>query len=67
MYPFLQTQIEGLTGTVQFDEMGKRTQFILDLVELDKTEMGLEQVSNHTVIYIVSVHAWKGLFPFFKV
>ncbi len=44
-----QTEIDGLTGRVKYDNMGRRSFFSLDLIELSMA--GLEQVrptrSNH--------------------
>lgn len=38
-----QTEIDGLTGRVKYDNMGRRSYFSLDLIELTLT--GLEPVS----------------------
>ena len=40
---FIKIEIEGLTGTVKFDNNGRRSEFILELVELTKD--GLKKVT----------------------
>jgi len=45
VFVVVQTQFEGLTGSVRFDEKGRRAEFTLDLIEL--TVDGIEKV--HTV------------------
>ncbi len=38
-------EMEGLTGRIRFDSLGRRTDFELEIVELKKT--GLEKVNNN--------------------
>jgi hypothetical protein len=50
----LQTQIDGLTGRVQFDANGRRSAFSLDLMELTKD--GVEKVSQMACSLTVARH-----------
>lgn len=48
IYDLFQTEWDGLTGKVKFDENGKRTDFTVDLVEL--TSEGLREVSHCLIL-----------------
>jgi hypothetical protein len=45
-------EMEGLTGRIRFDSLGRRTDFELEIVELKKT--GLEKVRTHQFIILFS-------------
>lgn len=43
---FLQTEIEGLTGSIRFDNQGFRTDYSLDIVELSPTDDSTMTIGN---------------------
>ena len=48
--PFsLQTEIDGLTGRVKYDNMGRRAYFFLDLIELTMTGLQKVRFWNNTI------------------
>lgn len=43
-FPFYQVQVQGMTGNIQFDTYGRRTNYTIDVYEMKVT--GSRKVSN---------------------